>query len=191
MNSKKILVFVGMPGAGKSEAAAYLDKKGIPFVRFGQFVEDGVKERGFELTTDNERKVREEIRKELGMGAMAIKAKPKLQELLKNNNIIAIDGLYSWEEYVILKREFPFLTLIQIYAEPNKRYERLEKRPVRPVSFNAYERDVAELEKLNKGGPIAIADHLIENNSDDIDDFHKKIDQLLIRLGINSSNDQH
>lgn len=183
--NKKILVFVGMPGAGKTEAAAYLDKKGIPFVRFGQFVEDGVKERGLELTTDNERKVREEIRKELGMGAMAIKAKPKLEELFKDHDVIAIDGLYSWEEYTILKKEFPFLILIQIYAEPNKRYERLEKRPIRPVSFKAYERDVAELEKLNKGGPIAIADYLIENDSDNIEDFHNKIDQLLARLGIN------
>lgn len=186
MSDKKILVFVGMPGAGKSESAAYLDKKGIPFVRFGQFVEDGVKERGLELTTDNERKVREELRQELGMGVMAIKAKPKLQELLKDHDVIAIDGLYSWEEYTILKKEFPFLTLVQIFAEPHKRYERLEKRPVRPVSYDAYKRDVAELEKLNKGGPIAIADYLIENDTDDIEDFHKKIDQLLTRLGINS-----
>lgn len=184
MDKKIILAFVGMPGAGKSEAASYLDKKGIPFVRFGQFVEDGVKEKGLELSTENERKVREEMRRELGMGAMAIKAKDKLKELLERSEVIAIDGLYSWEEYIILKRDFPALELIHIYAEPQKRYERLSKRKVRPVSFKAYERDVSELEKLNKGGPIAIADHLIENNSDDIADLYKGIDSLLSRLGI-------
>jgi len=184
---KKILTFVGMPGAGKTEAVSYLEKKGIPFVRFGQFVEDGVKEKGLELTQENERKVREELREKLGMGAMAIKAKPKLEDLLRNNDVIAIDGLYSWEEYNILKEKFPKLILIHIFAEPHKRYERLAKRKIRPLSFKAYERDVAELEKLNKGGPIAIADYLIENNNDNMEDFYSAIDQLLNRLGISSS----
>jgi len=183
--NKKILAFVGMPGAGKTEAAECLSKKGIPFVRFGEFVEEGVRAQGLPITAENERKIREEFRKELGMAAMAIKAMPILRGLFKKHNTIAIDGVYSWEEYVLLKKEFPELVLIHIFAEPQKRYERLSKRSVRPLSVKAYERDAAELEKLNKGGPIAIADFLIENNGDNIEDFYKKIDQILARLNIN------
>lgn len=182
---KKIIAIVGMPGAGKTEAAEYLATKGIPFVRFGEITEEEVKKRGLPLIPENERIVRETIRKEGGMGAYAVKAQPKIDTLLVNNDTIVIDGLYSWEEYTYLKEKFPDLMLINVYAEPKVRYERLSQRSVRPVPIEeCYLRDVAELEKLNKGGPIAIADYAIENNSNDIFDLQRKIDSLLSRLGI-------
>lgn len=179
----KLIAIVGMPGAGKSEATLYLEKKGIPFIRFGSFTDEGVKEAGLPLTTENEKLIREKFREELGMGAYAIKAKPRIDELLKKNDIVAIDGLYSWEEYTYLKSFFPSLILISVFAEPPVRYKRLSTRSIRPVSLDkAYSRDVNELEKLNKGGPIAIADYLIINNSDDINDLYNQIDQLFARL---------
>ena len=186
INSKTILAFVGMPGAGKTEAAKYLNKKNIPFVRFGDLTEKLIKEEGLEVNTENERIFREKIRQEFGMGAYAEKSKPLIDEMLSKHDVIAIDGLYSWEEYVYLKKYFPFLKLILIYAEPHIRYQRLAKRPVRPVEIEkAYSRDVNELEKLNKGGPIAIADFCIINNEDDFSNLYKEIDQLLTRLNLN------
>ena len=184
-SQKLILALVGMPGAGKTEASSYLQKKGIPFVRFGQITEDEVARLGLKPTQENERFAREKIRKEEGMGAYAVRAKPKIDELLNTNGVLVIDGLYSWEEYTLLKKEFPELLLIHIYGEPQKRYERLLKRPIRRLPEGELRlRDIAELEKLNKGGPIAIADYLIENNSDDINYLYKKLDSLLGRLGI-------
>ena len=184
---RKIIAIVGMPGAGKTEAAEYLATKGIPFVRFGEITEEEVKKRGLPLTPENERIIREVIRKEDGMGAYAVKAEPKINTLLANNDTIVIDGLYSWEEYTYLREKFPALTLINVYAEPKKRYERLSQRSIRQVPLEeCYSRDVAELEKLNKGGPIAIADYTIENNSDDISNLHRKIDVFLSRLGIST-----
>jgi dephospho-CoA kinase len=182
---KKIIAIVGMPGAGKTEGAEHLAKKGIPFVRFGEITEEEVKERGLLLTLENERIVREAIRRESGMGAYAVRAESKINTLLANNDVIVIDGLYSWEEYTYLKEKFPGLTLVHVYTEPKVRYERLSQRNVRPVPIEeCYLRDVAELEKLNKGGPIAIADYTIENNSNDIFDLQRKIDVLLSRLEI-------
>jgi len=182
---KKIIAIVGMPGAGKTEAAEYLATKGIPFVRFGEITEEEVRKRGLPLAPENERIVREEIRKEGGMGTYAVKAEPKINTLLANNDTIVIDGLYSWEEYTYLREKFPALTLINVYAEPKKRYERLSQRSIRQVPLEeCYSRDVAELEKLNKGGPIAIADYTIENNNDEITDLQRKIDSLLSRLEI-------
>ncbi len=180
-----ILAFVGMPGAGKSEAAVYLKEKGIPFVRFGEITDKGVKDMGASLNPENEKAFREKLRKELGMGAYAIKAEPEIEKMLKKNDLIVIDGLYSWEEYTYLKEKFPNLFLILIYSEPKIRYERLGKRVIRPfTSKESRLRDIAELEKLNKGGPISIADYMIENSGDNLEDFHKKIDILLTRLGI-------
>ncbi len=181
----QILALVGMPGAGKSEAIAYIEKKGIPFVRFGTITDEGVEELGLPLTPENERTFREKIRQELGMGAYAIKSKPKIDALLKQSKVIAIDGLYSWEEYAYLKEVYPHFILIHVYSEPKIRYARLEKRTIRPISpKQAKIRDIAELEKLNKGGPIAIADYMLENNTDDIADLHRKIDNLFSRLHI-------
>lgn len=184
-SKKLILAFVGMPGAGKTEASVYLGKKGIPMVRFGELTDEGLKKIGLPLNKENEKSFREKLRKEFGMGAYAIKSKSKIDNLLKNYAVIVLDGLYSWEEYTYLKKEFPKLVLINIYAEPTIRYERLSKRSVRPLLIaDVKSRDVAELEKLNKGGPIAMADYLIENSSDDTSDLYKKLDNLLNRLGI-------
>ena len=181
---KIILAIVGMPGAGKSEAVAHVRQKGIPFVRFGDLTEEVAREMGLPLNPDNERTIREKLRKDLGMGAYAIKAEPKIAALLKTENIIAIDGLYSWEEYTYLKERFPTLILMHIYAEPSLRYTRLAQRPVRPVPMEvSRKRDITELENLNKGGPIALADHLIENNGD-ISQLQQQIDILLTRLGV-------
>lgn len=185
MNNKKILAIVGMPGAGKSEAVSYLQEKGIPFVRFGDVTDDGVKELGLELNPQNERMVREKIRNELGMAAYAIKSEPRINEILKEHDVIALDGLYSWEEYIYLKERHPELTLIHVYAEPKVRYGRLEHRPIRPLTHEeAAQRDIAELEKLNKGGPIAMADYIVVNNSDHMDHLHKQLDEVFGRIGV-------
>ena len=183
--SKIILAFVGMPGAGKSEAAAYLQKKGIPFIRFGQVTDNGLAEMGLPINPDNEKMFREKIRKELGMAAYAIRSTSAIEEMLSENDLIVIDGLYSWEEYLYLKQKFPYLKLVHVFTEPVKRYERLSQRSIRPISLGeSYKRDVAEIEKLNKGGPIAIADYLIEDSTDVIEDFHISLDKLLERLKI-------
>ena len=45
------------------------------------------------------------------------------------------------------------------------RYSRLEKREIRPLSnIQAKNRDIAEIENLQKGGPIVFADYYIFNN---------------------------
>ena len=185
MSKKIVLAFVGMPGCGKSEATAYLVKKGIPFIRFGKITDQGLKSANLPLTPENEQVFREKIRKDIGMAAYAIKSWPEIEEMLKTSDYLVLDGLYSWEEYKFLKEKLDNLILIHIFASPQKRYQRLSGREIRPVPLEkCYVRDVTELENLNKGGPIAIADYLIENNSDRVSDLYSKTDVLLERIGI-------
>jgi dephospho-CoA kinase len=180
-----IIAIVGMPGAGKSEAATYLQERGVPFIRFGQLTDETVTQLNLELNPQNERIAREYLREKFGMAAFAIKAKPKIDTLLKQSSVIALDGLYSWEEYSFLKEKYSQLILIHIFAEPNVRYRRLAERKIRPVPVEqSRNRDIMELEKLNKGGPIAIADYLVENNSSDITNLQKQLNHLLMRLEI-------
>ena len=163
-----LIAIVGMPGAGKSAAANFFRSKGIPVLRFGDQTEIGVKEAGLELNEKNERWYREKLRSELGMAAMAIKIEPRILEAAKTATTIVLDGLYSWEEYKVLIEKFPALHLLCIYAQPQIRYQRLSTRPIRPLTaVDARSRDIAEIENLNKGGPIAIADYVISNNADE------------------------
>ncbi len=165
---RKLIAIVGMPGAGKTVAADFFREKGIPILRFGDQTDISLKELGLPRNEKNERFVRESLRKDLGMAAMAIKIEPRILEAAKTSNVIVLDGLYSWEEYNFLKRKFPEIQLLCIYAPPRIRYKRLSQRKVRPLTqAEASSRDIAELENLNKGGPIAIADYLLVNDSDE------------------------
>ena len=178
-----------MPGSGKSEAVEYLQNKNssqnkkIPFVRFGDVNEQERERQGLAWSPGNTERFRNELREKYGMDVYAVRSMPKIEKLLQENNIIAIDGIYSWEEYKLLKSKFKNLVLVHIYAEPELRYKRLAVRSERKFSYkDAHARDISEIEKINKGGPIAIADYLIENNSDRIEDLHKLIDLLFDRL---------
>ncbi len=55
---------------------------------------------------------------------------------------------------------------VAVWASPETRHHRLAKRPIRPLTpEEAASRDVAEIQNLNKGGPIAMADFTIINES--------------------------
>ncbi|MBL8992705.1 MAG: hypothetical protein JNM63_05150, partial [Spirochaetia bacterium] len=74
------------------------------------------------------------------------------------------------------------LILIALHTEKKLRYERLVKRPVRPLTLEQAEaRDLSEIENLAKGGPIAFTDHLVENNG--------SVDELLAKLSVVLSQD--
>ena len=90
---------------------------------------------------------------------------PRIDTALQNSNVV-IDGLYSWEEYIFLKDYYgKNLYLVAVWASPAVRYARLASRLSRPLTMEeATSRDRAEIENLNKGGPIAIADFTITND---------------------------
>lgn len=166
MNTTNIIAIVGMTGAGKSEAAEFFVSKNIDVVRFGAVIDDGIRKEGLPWTPENNVYYRKKIRQEYGMAAPAILSLPKIEAVLKEKQKVILDGLYSWEEYIFLKEKFPSLILLCIYAQPVIRYERLSNRPERKFSkADARRRDITEIEDVNKGGPIAISDYLIKNES--------------------------
>lgn len=182
----KIICITGLCGAGKSVVSDFFINNGFQYVRFGQLTMDELKKRNLEVNEANERMIREDLRKIHGMAAYAILNLPKFDELMKKGNVIA-DGLYSFEEYKILKEHFgDSLAVIAIYAPPKLRYERLENRKMdgdinvrnRPLtSAEAKSRDFSEIENLNKGGTIAMADFTILNIKD-INYLNQQIEEI-------------
>lgn len=155
-----------MPGCGKSEAVKFFEENGYKKVYFGEVVMDELKKLGLEVNEDNEKTARENLRKEFGMGAMAIKSMYKIDKYFEEFNVV-IESLYSWEEFKILKKKYmDNFRLLCVYTTRELRYKRLGERPFRPLSrLQAESRDISEIENLNKGGPIAFADYTVINDN--------------------------
>lgn len=183
--SPRALALVGMPGAGKSLCARHLEARGFFQFRFGSIVVNEVARRGWLLTPANERVVREELRANEGMNVIAKRALPILQTALDEHPCVIIDGLYSFSEYKLLHSELGgALVVVAVISERALRYARLANRDERPLTADEAEaRDHAEIEKLEKGGPIAIADYTLLNN-DAPALLTAELDGLIARLGM-------
>ena len=161
----KAVAVVGMCGSGKSVLCSYFTDMGWNSVYFGGVAVSQLKKSGTPVNEANERAIRENLRKELGMGAFAIILKDEIMEKLQRGNVV-LDGLYSWSEYVILKELLgDNLVVLAVVTNSGIRKERLSSRPVRPLTAEMVDsRDVAEIENSEKGGPIAKADYYVLNN---------------------------
>lgn len=191
----KIAALVGMCGAGKSEAAEKFIAHGYYYIRLGQITIDEIEKRGLEVNEENEKTIREEFRKQHGMAAFGILNIPKIEQALQNSNVI-VDGLYSWSEYKIFKKNYgDRLMVIAIYSSAKTRYARLSSRAekhkndpsikYRSISpEKAKSRDHAEIENVEKGGPIAMADYTVINEST-LENFYQEVEKL---LSINHEN---
>ncbi len=177
----KIVAFVGLAGSGKSSAVDYLTEKGYPKIYFGGILYKAMEEAGLEITWESQQAFREEIREREGKDFILKRAVKEARGLIDaGQKRIILDGLYTWSEYKILKHEFPGeITVIAIVTPKHLRKQRMANRPERPMtSEEVDQRDWAEIENIEKGGPIAIADHFIHNEGS-LEKLHAEIDKVL------------
>ena len=178
----KVISIVGMAGSGKSEVAKIFENYGFAKVRFGNITDREIEKRGMELNEKNERNIRKQLRKEYGMSAYAKLSLSSIDKLLQSADVV-VDGLYSWEEYTLLKGRYcDSFYVVAVWASPETRYERLTKRPIRPLTVEeAISRDIAEIENSNKGGPIAMANFTVINESS-LEDLEKETQRVISAL---------
>ena len=178
----KVVSIVGLAGAGKSEVASLFKENGFIKIRFGDVTDEEIEKRGLKLDEENERYIRELLRKEQGMAAYAKLNLHRIEAALKHSDVV-IDGLYSWEEYTYLKDYYgENLFLVAVWASPGTRYARLTGRLARHLTLEeAASRDRAEIENTNKGGPIAMADFTIMNESS-LENLRKETGRIISRL---------
>ena len=116
------------------------------------------------------------------MSAYAKLNLPAIDSALEQGDVV-IDGLYSWEEYVFLKEMYgDGFRVVAVWASPGTRHQRLSRRRERPLGKEeAVSRDRAEIEKVNKGGPIAMADFTLLNESS-LADLREATQDVVARL---------
>lgn len=163
----KVVAIVGMPGSGKSVAAKVFADAGWPVVRLGDITEEEMQRRGLHAGEQSERTVRESLRQEFGMAAFAIRNMPRIEKAIQDEHRVVIDGMYSMEEYECFQSHFhQSFHVLGIIASPAVRHARLARRSYRPLTAQeAVGRDFSEIKNLNKGGPIALADSSLINES--------------------------
>lgn len=182
----KILAIVGMSGSGKSVVVDHLTNLGLPKIYFGGVIYKEMEKRGIERTADgeSEKHFREMIRETEGKDWVVRQVIESTKNLIAaGQKRIVLDGLYTWTEYKILKKEFPGqMTVLAVVVDKSIRHKRVAKRPERP--FNAeeiQERDRSEIENLEKGGPIAMADYYLLNNGS-VEELEKDVDEVLKKI---------
>ncbi len=183
---KMVLGCVGMTGSGKSTLVEYFASKDYPVVHFGDIVIKEAERRNNGVSDEaTEKTVREEFRRQDGNEAIAKRNIPLIETHLKKSAVVIADGIYSWEEYKLLKKHYDdALKLIAVVTNKSLRYERLSDRPVRPRPKEISEkRDIAEIENIAKAGPIAFADYYIINNYGE-KSLLQQADVLLKDLGL-------
>ncbi len=174
----KILAVVGMCGSGKSVATEVFVKAGWHKVYFGAITFEEMARRNMPVNEANERKIREEFRASGDKAIYAKLNKEKIDTLLAKGNVL-VESMYSWSEYKYLKEQYgDNFEVLCIVTNASLRRERLLTRPIRPFSLeDSTSRDWAEIENIEKGGPIGIADYYITNN-DNEEDFVKQVEMF-------------
>ncbi len=179
-----IVALVGMPGAGKSSCVDHLTNKGFPSVYFGGITLKEVEKRGLEINPENEKLVREELRELHGKDAYAKLIADEISALSQSGqHKIVVDGVYSWSEYKYFKNLYgKNAVIIAIAADRDLRHSRLASRPERPLTEEEVSaREYAEIENIEKGGPIANADYTIVNN-ESAESLFSQLDEILRKI---------
>ena len=180
---RHIVAILGMPGSGKTEAIEYLEATyKFSKVYFGQVTFEEMKRRGLEQNQVNERSVREELRARRGKDYYANEM-IKLIDAVLQSELVLVESLYSWTEYQTFERNYGHtFSTVAIHASPTTRHKRLTTRPVRPLTNSEAEiRDVAQIEQLEQGGPIAMADHVVVNEGP-VEEMQRALDAIIAKI---------
>lgn len=168
--SRRIIALVGMPGSGKGTCTDYLGEHyAWPVVHFGNMIYEEVQRRGLDNVRD-ESFVREDMRAQEGKAVLAKHAARKADEYFEqDHSVVVFDGLYSWTELQYLRELYGDALLIIATTAPRKtRYQRILARQDSHRKYTSEQqiinREIAEIENLEKGGPIAFADYTIVND---------------------------
>lgn len=123
-----IIGVVGLPGSGKSEAAAVARELGYPVVTMGDVVREACLARGLDPATHHG-EVARALREEEGPAAIAKRSLPHIRQALEDQETVLVDGIRSGVEVETFEEAFgDAFTLLRVEAPFGTRYERVTER---------------------------------------------------------------
>lgn len=175
---KTILAIVGMPGSGKTEAASFFREKEVATISFSDIINNYIDENKLKHDEETHHRLRNEFREKHGKEAFAVMNEERINDSLKERNMLVIEGMRSWEEYTYLKKKFSKVRIfiLALYADKKLRYKRISTRKYRSNLYGE-ERDINELIDTNMGPTIAFADFFVKNNFS-LEELHDKLEEV-------------
>lgn len=180
----KVIGFTGMPGAGKSEAVAVAQQRGVPVVRMGDLVWEEVERRGLPRSAEHVGPVANAMRQEQGADVWARRTVDVVRRLHGDAAVVLVDGIRSMQEVDHLRAELGAdFVLVAIHTDQAERFERMTRRaraddPAAATGHQA--RDQREME-WGIARTIALADEMVVNDGD-LGSFHQEVAALLDEL---------
>jgi len=175
-----ILGFTGLIASGKGTAAKYIsDTYGSSTYRFSTILRDLLNRIYLEQSRDNMIKISETIRATFGQDILAAAIAGDAKK--DTNKIVIVEGIRRMPDIEHLSK-LPDFVLVEIFAEPKTRYERLVKRNENPDdSAKTYEQFLADHERSTELSIPEVITHATEriDNNGTIEDLHQQLDKLV------------
>lgn len=162
----------GLPNSGKGTFADIAKDFNFNVFVMGDVIRKECEKRGLLFNRETANFVMIELRKEKGDQAIAEITLQWVNEAIKNKiNRILIDGIRSYAEVDLFKKEYPQFRLIAIHADRKTRFQRALNRAREDdtLTHKAFiKRDEIEL-SVGIGKAIALSDYLIDSAIELID----------------------
>ncbi len=173
-----VIGIVGLPGSGKSEAAAVAREEGLPVITMGDVIRAACRDRGLDPATHHG-EVAQALREENGSGAIAERSLPMIEDALADAEAVVVEGIRSKVEVERFEEAFgDAFTLVSVEAPFDVRAERIDERGRDDTDAESLrERDEREL-GFGMGEAMDRADVVVEN-ADSLESFHEEIRGLL------------
>jgi dephospho-CoA kinase len=164
--SLKVIGLVGLQGSGKTEVVRALAEFDVPSVRRGDVVWGELKRRGMKINEKSVAEVANEFRVADGMGAIAKRCIPLINEKGKGKRAVIVDGIRGIAEVDEFRKVFgEDFCLAAVWASETIRHARIASR-VREDDARGVEnfrtKDRREL-SWGLGEAMALADFLLMN----------------------------
>lgn len=174
-----VVCLTGMPGAGKSTVARFLQENGFYPIAMGDVIREKAKENNLPLDDYNLGELMKNFRKTHGNEIIAKLTVKKITDL-KNIDFIVVDGIRSYDEFIILK-SIGHVKLLAIHASSDIRYDHIKQRdrsdtPANHENF--MQRDEREM-SVGISKAIALADESISNNNITVNELREQVEWII------------
>jgi len=161
----RVIGTVGLAGSGKGEFATVARELGVPVVTMGDVIRQACRDRGLDPAKYHGQ-VAQALRDENGPRAIAEASLPHVEDALKGEDTVLVDGIRSDDEVDVFEERFgDEFTLVSVEAPFEARERRLDERGrdnVDEGGESLAERDDREL-GFGLGAAMDRADRTIEN----------------------------